>query len=133
MEIKVNEFVRTKDGLIAQIINIIEENYQERGNILYELDKEVFDETEGYEEYSFYALPDQFIKHSPNIIDLIEEGDFVNGYICKRIPNFDNKMCNFDLNLMQWIPLEDIDVWYNIVTKEQFDSRKYIVGDESNE
>ena len=49
-----------------------EEDYQERGNLLYELNREVFDETEGFEEYNCYALPDQFVAHSKNIIDLIE-------------------------------------------------------------
>lgn len=70
--IEVGEYVRTKDGCIAKIINMQEEDYQERGNLLYELDREVFDETEGFEEYSCYALPDQFLAHSKNIIDLIE-------------------------------------------------------------
>lgn len=116
-EIKVVEYIRTKDGIIRKYHHS-DIHY---GDVLIRTDKKDI-------IYDF-----EIVKHSPNIIDLIEEGDFVNGYICKRIPNFDNKMCNFDLNLMQWIPLEDIDVWYNIVTKEQFDSRKYIVGDESNE
>lgn len=73
MEIKVGEYVRTTTGVIAKIKDETYEDYQERGDIIYTLDKEVFDETEGYEEYSFYALPDQFVKHSTQIIDLIEE------------------------------------------------------------
>lgn len=71
-EIQVGEYVRTKDGVIAQIKELIEEDYQDRGNILYKLDREAFDDAEGYEEYSAYALPDQFTNHSFNIIDLIE-------------------------------------------------------------
>lgn len=104
--ININEYVRTNDGSIYQ---------------LEDLEDQIF-------------LSDKFynniVKHSKNIIDIIEEGDFVNGYICKRIPNFDNKMCNFDLNLMQWIPLEDIDIWYDVVTHEQFKQMKYIVGEQ---
>lgn len=59
-------------------------------------------------------------KHGKNIIDLIEVGDYVNGYPVKRIPNFNNELCNFDLNTMEWTPLRDIDVYYNILTKEQY-------------
>lgn len=49
----------------------------------------------------------------------------MNGYPVRRIPNFCNALCNFDLNTMVWTPLEDIDVWYNICTKEQFKSGIY--------
>ena len=51
----------------------------------------------------------------------------MNGYICKKIPNFDNEVCNFDLNTMEWTPLEDIDVIESVVTKEQFASMQYNV------
>ena len=60
------------------------------------------------------------VKHSKNIIDLIEVGDYVNGYPVRRIANFNNELCNFDLNTMEWTPLKDIDVYYNILTKEQY-------------
>lgn len=131
MEIKVNEYVRTKDGLIAQIINIIEEDYQERGNILYELDKEVFDETEGYEEYSFYALPNQFVKHSTNIIDLIECGDYVNGHKVIDIAQAPVKAIytNDGTQKLALIPITNERI-RDVVTKEQYDSMKYIVGGE---
>lgn len=62
-EIKVGEYVRTKNGKIAKVIN---NNYYiseylgcEKGIV----DKE------------------NILKHSSNIIDLIEEGDFVNGVL----------------------------------------------------
>lgn len=60
------------------------------------------------------------VKHSKNIIDLIEVGDYVNGYPVRRIANFNNELCNFNLNTMEWTPLKDIDVYYNILTKEQY-------------
>ena len=106
-EIKVGEYARTKGGCIFKVTEYwLNECKADRANIL---------------------------KHSPNIIDLIEEGDYVNGYICKRKPNFGNKMCNFDLNVIEWTPLDEIDIFYDIVTKEQFNRMKYIVGDERNE
>ena len=67
------------------------------------------------------------VKHSKNIIDLIEVGDYVNGYPVKRIANFNNELCNFDLNAMEWTPLKNIDVYYNILTKELYQSNCYTV------
>lgn len=49
----------------------------------------------------------------------------MNGYYCKKILNFNNEICNFDLNTMEWIPLKNIYVWDNVVTKEQFQSVKF--------
>lgn len=109
-EIKVGEYVRDKEGNITKIINTLS---------LFK-DVELYLGEDGY-QYSDNAI----VKHSFNIIDLIEEGDYVNGYYCRRIPNFGNKMCNFDLNTMEWTPLENIDIWYNVVTKEQFQSVEY--------
>lgn len=128
-EIKVGEYIRTKRG-IAKITDLVcgQDAYFDTENI-FELNDIDFYRNNGIDIHgSFFR--DLVIDHSQNMLDLIKEGDFVNGYICKRIPNFDNKMCNFDLNLMQWIPLEEIDVWYDIVTHEQFNQMKYIVGGE---
>lgn len=131
-ELKVGEYVRTTTGVIAKIKDETYEDYQERGNIIYTLDKEVFDETEGYEEYSFYALPDQFVKHSPNIIDLIEEGDYVNGYKVSFISEDYAKFVQCDYSVEAGTTnhykfyKESIR---DIVTKEQFNSMKYIIGE----
>ena len=70
---------------------------------------------------------ENIVKHSKNIIDLIEVGDYVNGYPVRRIANFNNELCNFDLNTMEWTPLRDIDVYYNILTKEQYMQNCYTV------
>ena len=63
---------------------------------------------------------ENIVKHSKNIIDLIEVGDYVNGYPVRRIANFNNELCNFDLNTMEWTLLKNIDVYNNILTKEQY-------------
>lgn len=52
----------------------------------------------------------------------------MNGYICRYITDIDTgeeHLCNYDLNEMQWIPLEDIDIWESVVTKEQFSQAEY--------
>lgn len=105
--IEVGEYVRT-NGIIGKVEQI--------GNSLFWL-----------EDGSSYSLSDKAVKHSKNIIDLIEVGDYVNGYPVRRIPNFNNELCNFDLNTMEWIPLKDIDVYYNILTKEQYVQNCYTV------
>ena len=71
-------------------------------------------------ELPFAFKIENIAKHSKNLIDLIEVGDYVNGYPVRRIANFNNELCNFDLNTMEWTPLKDIDVYYNILTKEQY-------------
>lgn len=52
----------------------------------------------------------------------------MNGYICRYITDIDTgeeHLCNYDLNEMRWIPLEDIDIWESVVTKEQFSQAEY--------
>ena len=65
---------------------------------------------------------EQIKSHSPNIIDLIEEGDYVNGSIVERA----GEMLGFYSGGF-FLGLKRIGI-YSIVTKEQFDSMKYIVG-----
>lgn len=78
-------------------------------------------------ELPFAFKIENIAKHSKNLIDLIEVGDYVNGYPVRRIANFNNELCNFDLNTMEWTPLRDIDVYYNILTKEQYMQNCYTV------
>ena len=71
----------------------------------------------------YYDL-DNFIKSSPNIIDLIEIGDYVNGYKVDAIGDKyvifydgDGDIEVFDANIK------------SIVTHEQFESMEYKVGE----
>ncbi len=62
-EIKVNEYIRTKNGQIAKVIEY-------RDEIV--LDKEI----KFYGMYRSYICEDEIdfiVKHSPNLIDIIEE------------------------------------------------------------
>ena len=109
MEIEVGEYIRTKNGKIDKVINnncYMPQYIECEKSLLYKED---------------------IVNHSKNLIDLIEEGDFVNGYPVRRIPNFNNELCNFDLNIMEWTPLKNIDVYYNILTKEQYMQNCYTV------
>ena len=108
--IEVGEYVRTKNGLMGKVVQITNYKYI----IRFYNGKEI-------------AIGTIIAKHSKNIIDLIEEGDFVNGYPVRKIPNFNNELCNFDLNTMEWTPLRNIDIYYNILTKEQYQANCYTV------
>ena len=105
--IEVGEYVRTKNGKIDKVINnncYMPQYIECEKSLLYKED---------------------IVNHSKNLIDLIEEGDFVNGYPVRRIPNFNNELCNFDLNTMEWTLLKNIDVYNNILTKEQYTQNCY--------
>ena len=72
-------------------------------------------------KHSKHSVPKKDVISSPNIIDLIEVGDYVNGY----------KVTSKD----QFLGFGNHD-WYmtndeikSIVTKEQFESMEYKVGD----
>lgn len=66
---------------------------------------------------------------SPNIIDLIEDGDYVNGYLIEDKTIFGN------LGLTHWMLktptgyLNEKNI-YTIVTKEQFKNMEYKIGDD---
>ena len=100
-EIKVGEYVRTDKGYIVKIdkekknLQMLKFLNVEYGNIL---------------------------KHSKNIIDLIEEGDYVNGKYVEKIEQY--KSGKSIVALIGIIENEDIKT---IVTKEQFASMEYKV------
>lgn len=74
--------------------------------------------------YNFHIYSEDVIKSSPNIIDLIEVGDYANGY---RVINCDKYEIYVDTQDFNEVLFEsDIK---SIVTKEQFKSMEYKVGD----
>lgn len=108
--IEVGEYYRTKNGKIKKVEDLDDYDFL--------IDK-------------FYF---QIVKHSKNIIDLIEVGDYVNGM---QIDEFDDVEGNlflgfpiYDDGLMNTIsefrPLETVDI-KSIVTREQFAQGEYKV------
>lgn len=113
-EIKVGEYVRTKKGDIHKVIGIREE--LRNGKRVYGHKAYYLDSRKG-------SLTPAFItKHSPNIIDLIEVGDYVNGI----------KVIKLGFN-RETIFVDGGDYWFDdneiktIVTKEQFKNAMYEV------
>ena len=114
-KIKVGDYVRTKDGEITRIVDT---------NMF---DKTIYKDIQGVK----YYLED-IVKHSPNIINLIEVGDYVNG---NKVFATDNRIND---NGEKVILTENYDEWTDngvisnkdiksIVTKEQFKSVSYEV------
>ena len=111
-EIKENEYIRTTQGTIARIEDTeFDICYNTFNQLLYKtwIMSECF-----YEE---------IIKHSSNIIDLIEVGDYVNGYRVEKVSTETNEVL-LDHNGFGWRTLKDGD---KIVTYEQFASIEYKV------
>lgn len=103
---KIGDYVRTKDGYICK--------YTQDNNVL-------GIETIGNDRY-FLIRKSETIKSSPNIIDLIEEDDYVNNQMVWHIKeDNDGKylvMCFDGLVIRE----KDIET---IVTKEQFERCEY--------
>jgi hypothetical protein len=103
MELKEGMYVRTKGGFIDKIISFkstISNDYVEL-------------------EDEYYANKKDILKASNNIIDLIEVGDYVNGYEVTSKDQF------LGIGNHDWY-IADYEI-KSIVTKEQFESMSYRV------
>lgn len=121
MELRVNDYVRTKDGRIGKIIQeeyITPYNDKHRYIYLTDADDEMW-----YDE-------ETIIKSSPNIIDLIEVGDYVNGHRVLDIAQAPEKALylNDISQKCALIPVCDYQI-KSIVTKEMYSSVEYRVGE----
>ena len=105
---KVGDYVRTKNGYIGRIYNI---NEFREPSMIYAIDIPKAD------DFVFMGKED-FIS-SPNIIDLIEVGDYVNGTKVTL-------ECGHLYVNEYW--LDNVDI-KSIVTKEQFESVEYKTGE----
>lgn len=114
MEIQVGEYVRTKQGYIAKLLEIDRE-----------LKLLIFEKPIWKEKYnpkktiSFINFNSRVKSHSFNIIDLIEIGDYVNGEYVTDTWN-GNRIETHRSNFHE-------DNIKSIVTKEAFESIKYEV------
>ena len=127
-EIKLGDYVRTKQGYIAKVKNIDNEfmhcdntvyiSYGEESPVL-PIDMELLDGTH-------LKAIDFIVKHSPNIIDLIEEGDYVNGIKVTGIMSGYVYLDKIDIETKKVKTLTDYQI-KDIVTKEQINQVKYEV------
>ena len=117
---KVGDYVRLDR---CQGINKIEEYDEDIKK--YKLEDVIGDE---WGDETFILDENDVIKSSPNIIDLIEVGDYVNGWKITTIDKRNNKLyAEYDDGyLIQAISKKNIK---SIVTKEQFSQIEYKVGE----
>ena len=123
---KVGDYVRTEDGTITRIKMFYEKKWEE---------PELIYARFLCEDYEIYEYPRQ-AKSSPNIIDLIEVGDYVNGYKVLEIEKDYLFDYTEEINVLivqndevyevaRKIYSDDIK---SIVTKEQFSQMEYKIG-----
>ena len=146
---KVGDYVRTVDGIIAKIIDLQENPYKEK--TIYVLDKEIYiKDLEMSDEYLMlnpfteettnkidtHFWDEKIItKQSPNIIDLIEVEDYVNGK--KVIDTFTDYIFDYSeefkvIRFSETDILHDVKHIKSIVTHEQFERMQYNLESEVN-
>ena len=127
--IEVNEYVRTKDG----IIGIFNRYSSRKEKSLYKSPFNCFIKIKN-RKTPLQCCEDYIVKHSKQLIDLIEVGDIVNGYRVKNIINegpcpsekcvdIDSSKDSSECTLWE----EDIQT---ILTKESYMANCYKVGGE---
>ena len=124
---KVGDYVRTEYGIAKYISDKVT-----KYGMYYVVDKDIMTcNVEGWE--NCISGSNEIIKSSPNLIDLIEVGDYVNGHLVKHIAYFEGveepiKKLIFadEYHLIPTEVCEQNEI-KSIVTKEQFESMEYKV------
>lgn len=119
MEIEVGEYIRTESGIIEKIKTFDEQTNifkDEKGKLQKWLGETVFGE----------PYCEEIVKHSKNIIDLIQEYDFVNEEEVDKI--------KIDENGEKYIKTVFNNIFRNkdiksILTKELFNQNSYKIGE----
>ena len=123
-EININDYVRDRDGFIVKVNEIQE--YKEEDDIWYQ------------EKTLKGTWKSMIVKHSKNIIDLIEVGDYVNGREVKHIamfegfPDYPKLIFVDETHLIPDDTCENEDIKI-ILTKESYMANCYKVGGEKDE
>ena len=116
-EIKIGDYIRNKDGYIDKVERIVYDELEKKN--YYACEKSVM--ASGFKE--------DIVKHSSNIIDLIEVGDYVNGEIVIDIGENGLYLGYADDDENYSIISIDKSEIKSLVTKEQFQSVEFKVED----
>ena len=149
-ELNIGDYVRTKEGNIFKIISGNTDNWEvDISCIKLEQTEENWYESNRYNDNGYWFNEENIIKSSPNIIDLIEEGDLVKiEYYSLRYEERvtrlfevyykDNKFMNLGNTKCEFMLVDgdfnDKDkklepIIKSIVTKKQFERMEYKIGD----
>ena len=130
LELRENMYIRTKDGYISQY------KYYDTTNIGKLLCIPLSNGT--------FANIEDIVKSSYNIIDILEKGDYLNGFKVSEIERYDTntiiKIGNSTFNVLEGEKIytpsydnnngyEKIEKLKSIVTHEQMEKMAYKVGD----
>ena len=129
MKLEVGDYVRTKNNGVCKLYREFHEDSVDVGIC-------VFHEIDGFftdKEEINYIEKDDILKSSKNIIDLIEEGDYVNGNKVIRIETSSYPE-DKNVNIIVCCGDDDYYSYYNediktILTKEQYENNCYKVED----
>ena len=126
MKLEEGMYVRTKNNGVCKI-------YREFHEESVDVGIGVFPEIDGFfidKEEINYIEKDDILKSSKNIIDLIEVGDYVNGYLVRFVyrPNGDETFrIEIEKDGLKGHIISNSNNIKSIVTKEQFESMAYEV------
>ena len=122
LELGENMYVRTKDGIIAKV------DYIDDNTIFF--DKDLYRTYGDSIDFLEKDNLERIVKASYNIIDILEEGDYINGCYIHEIKSLKDNvmvcMLDSDYEFTSTITNKDIKT---IVTKEQFEQMAYKVGE----
>lgn len=130
-KIEVGEYVRTYNGNIFKITGGNLDNYDIDINYYtMEFTEPDWLESNLYNDNGYFFDEKHIKKHSKNIIDLIEYGDYVNGYYVIDDAKKDKKYITIAVNYREYgeeyLKNKEIE---SVVTKEQFKSMEYRLED----
>ena len=119
--IEIGEYVRTKDGHIARYIEKLAKDEDVSDGMLF--DSFIY---EKYKHIRYSFLKEIIVKHSKQLIDLIEVGDYVNGELIHKIDKGSNYCYLYYDNCKTFV---DYQI-KTILTKESYMANCYKVGGE---
>ena len=129
MKLEIGKFIRTPYG-IRKIVNITKDDGYGKPKVrVIELDRHL--NTPYKFDYIFYTDENVIkkCKTSYNIIDILEVGDYVNGYPIYEIDEYeDDTRAIVIANDNKSIIWEKQDI-KSVVTKEQFENMEYRIGE----
>lgn len=129
MDIKLNEYVRTKDGHIAKYIKKLAKDEDVSDGMLF--DSYIY---EKHKLIRYKFLKEIIVKHSKQLIDLIEIGDFANGHKVINVINKEPCPSGKCVDIDSSKDSSECTLWEEdiktILTKEQYMANCYKVGGE---
>lgn len=124
MEINVGDYVRDKNGRVGKVFDITNEPSVDVGiGIIPEVNAVWIDK-----DKINYLYQEEIIKHSKDIIDLIEVGDYVNGRLVVSIM-YDAEDRILGIETLGCLLFENDEI-KSVLTKEQMEANAYTIEKE---